>query len=198
MGTVMFFGLGIGLAGVVGVRAYFPLILMGLITRFSETLVYRPPFKVFASVPVILILVGLAIYELMSVRVYNPAETPVLFNIGFRIIGGAVIFAAIFQGFGILVGLIVGGILAMLSFLIMVRLRDGYKNLSSGRNSGEMAAGIEEATAVAATVLILLIPWISFVIWGVVIFALFKKIREQDRFGNDNRARTLRQGNNWR
>lgn len=192
MDTLMHLGLGIGLAGVVGVRAYFPLIVMGLITRFSETLAYRPPFKIFASVPVLMLFVGLAVYELMSIRVYKASETPVLLNIGFRIIGGAIIFAGIFGGFGIFGGVLVGGLLAVLSYLIMVRLRDEYKNIAHGKNSAEVAAGVEESAAVAGTLLILLIPWISFIIWGAVIIAFLKKLREQERYGTDARARSSR------
>lgn len=191
MDTLMHLGLGIGLAGVAGVRTFFPLIVMGLITRFSETLAYRPPLTLFASVPLLIILSGLAAYELLSVRALG-ADTSVLINLGIRVIGGAVLFSGIFRDFGIFGGLIIGGFLAGVSYLIMVRLRAEYKNLFTGKNNSDAVAGIEESSAVIGTVLIILIPWISFVIWGAVIFALLRKIKEHNRYKFADKARSWR------
>lgn len=192
MNTLMYLGLAIGLAGVAGVRTYFPLIVIGLITRFSETLGYRPPLTLFASVPLLIILCGFAAYELLSVRVMGSADEPVLINIGIRVIGGAVLFSGIFKGFGIIGGLIAGGFLAALSYLIMVRLREEYKNIFKAKNNQDVAAGIEESAAVAGTVLVLLIPWISFVIWGAVILSLLKKLKEHNRSRLPDKARSWR------
>lgn len=191
MDTLMQMGLGIGLAGVAGVRTYFPLIVIGLITRFSETLEYRPPLTLFASVPILIILCLLAAYEILSPRALGNDETPVLINIGIRIIGGAVLFAGIFSGFGTIGGLVIGGILAVLSYLIMVRLREEYKTIFSLRNNPD-AAGIEESSAVAGTVFIILIPWISFLIWGAVVFALLKKVKENNKYKVADKARSWR------
>lgn len=192
MNTLMHLGLGLGLAGVAGVRTYFPLIVVGLITRFSETLEYRPPLTLFASVPLLIILSGLAAYELLSVRAVGSSDTPVLINIGIKVIGGAILFSGIFGGFGIIGGLITGGFLAALSYLIMVRLREEYKNLFSTKNNSDEAAGIEESAAVTGTVLVLLVPWISFVMWGAVIFALLKKLKEHNRYKLTDKARSWR------
>ncbi|PKM46389.1 MAG: hypothetical protein CVV03_05565 [Firmicutes bacterium HGW-Firmicutes-8] len=51
MAFVTQLGLSLGLAGAAGLRAYLPLLVIGLLTRFSATLAYRPPFKILASVP---------------------------------------------------------------------------------------------------------------------------------------------------
>lgn len=192
MDSVMHFGLGLGLAGIAGVRAYFPLIVIGLITRFSETLSYRPPLKVFASAPVLILLAVIAAFEILSARLSDSSDNPVVVTAVLRIIGGAIVFSGLFGGFGNVLGFIVGGLLAALSYMIMIRLKQDYKNGFAGRTNSDIGSGVEESSVVVGTLLIILLPWTSFLIWGIIIVAFLKKIREHNRYRPNLKARSWR------
>ncbi len=187
MATVMQFGLSLGLAGAAGVRAYFPLIVIGLLTRFSDNLAYRPPFKFFASIPVLLLLIALAAFELIPVF---SANQPVI-TAGLRTLSGAVVFAGLFSGFGNIGGLLFGGAVALLSYLTVIRLRPDY-----GKNISDYARifsfGVEETTAIAGTLLTLLLPWSSYFIWGVIFFVLLRKLRGSNQCRPDAKVRSWR------
>lgn len=193
MVSLMRLGLGLGLAGAAGARTYFPLIVMGLLTRFSETMGYRAPFKVFSSMPVLVLLVGMAVYEMAGERMARFSETnQVLLAVSLRALGGAILFAGTYSGFGILGGIIAGAVVAVSANLIMVRLRSNYGR-NAGARSGVMYPAMEEAAAVGATILALLLPWSSYIIWGGVLLASVKKIRESGaRYGPDTKAKPWR------
>ena len=189
MTSVMGLGLGLGLAGAAGVRTYLPLIVMGLLTRFSETLSYRPPFRVFASVPVLLLLIALAGYELMVERSKDVSVGQFFTSIGLRAIGGAVIFAGLFEGFGTIFGIVVGMIIAVVSHMLKIRLYAVYGATEHRRDY----AGLEETVAVAGTVLAVLYPWSSYIIWVSVLILYLKKLRNtNNRYKSELKARSWR------
>ncbi len=192
MPTVMQFGLGLGLAGVAGVRTYLPLIMIGLLTRFSDTLSYRPSFKILASVPVLLLLTGLAGFELIAGPASDLSNNRLMITLGLRALGGAIVFAGIFGWFGTFGGLLFGAVAAVLSHLTMVKLRLFYGQDNFGGRAG-LAAGIEETAAVTGTVLAVLLPWSSYFIWGGILFVFLKKLKHGSRrYRPESKARPWR------
>jgi len=182
MGFLWEFGLGLGLSGAAGVRGYFPLLVIGLISRFSEILTYRPPFKLFSSVPFLLLLLALAAYETANERI---PEGHTLILAVLRTLSGAIIFAGLFEGLGIIGGLMFGGLVSVLSFLLMIRLTNGYK-------LWKIPAGLEETIAAASTLLTVLFPWTSFLFWGTLSFLFLKRDRGIAVRNNSVRTRPWR------
>ncbi len=183
MSVVTQFGLSLGLAGAAGVRAYFPLMILGLLTRFAGTPAYRPPFRIMAAVPVLLLLIALAAFELTGARGAVWSANQAFLVAGLRVISGAVIFAGLFAGLGTLGGLFFGGAVAFSAYLILVHLAGRSRTLS---------AGSEETAAITVTLLSLLLPWSSYFIWGLVFFVLLKKPRRANRPKTDAKTRFWR------
>lgn len=188
--SVMQFGLGLGLAGAAGIRTYFPLLVMALLTRFAGTVAFRPPFGVFGSIPVLLILAVLAAFEIMVEGSPGFNRTnQVMLSAGLRALGGAIVFAGTFGGFGTLAGLILGALLAVMSYLITVRLRPQL----TGTAKGILPTGTEETAAIAGTLLAVLLPWTSYFIWGVILFMFIRKMKTQNtRYRPEGKARSWR------
>lgn len=185
-------GLSLGLAGVAGVRFYLPLIIIGLLTRFSETLSYHQNFRVFASVPVLLLLTALAGYEILSKRSGEAFDNHVFIMAGLKAISGAIVFAGLFEGIGTFLGLLVGAGISLSSYMTMVRLK--YLYFKDAADRPEIRDGrFEETVAVAGTVLVLLLPWTSYFILGGILLAILKKIRDNNRYRTETtKARSWR------
>lgn len=185
----MRFGLGLGLAGAAGIRTYLPLIVMGLLTRFSDTMSFSEPFSVFASAPVILLLVVLALIERMAGASNVNYHLLVL---GLRALGGAIIFAGTFSGFGIFGGLLFGGMVAVLVHLIMVRTIPDLR-IPAAYSSAHYREGFEEILALTVTLFALLLPWSSYLLWALIIFVYIKKMKDYNhRYRPDSKARSWR------
>lgn len=170
MATFMQLGLALGLASAAGMRAYFPLIVMGLLSRFSDTITYKPPFSIFQSFPVLILLIILAVYEIGGIKVAEPElslPVPILL---LRALSGAILFAGFFTGFGILLGLIFGGILAILSAILTAQMAIKSDDRIF-RQTNYALSILEDIFSVTATIFALLIPWASYLIWGLLLFA---------------------------
>lgn len=190
MAVILQFGIGLGLAGVSGLRAYFPLIAMGLLTRFSEILAYRSSFRVLGSIPILLLLIIVAFYELALNRIPGYPERCVMLTAGLRIIGGALVFDGVFGGFGTFLGFIFGGLLTLAAYLMIIRLKMDY--IPNYNRSPELLSGLEETTAVAGTILVILMPWTSFLLWGAVVIIFISKLRRNSWTKPDLKVRTGR------
>lgn len=189
MASIMQLGLGLGLAGAAGIRAYFPLIVMGLLTRYSETLTYRAPFKILGSIPVMLLVVVLTIFELLREQLSEDKGNQSLIVVGYRILAGAILFAGVFNGFGVFLGLIFGGAISLLSHLILLRLKSGNERYPIFRN---YSAGVENTLTIIITLLAVLFPWSTYLFWGVIVVILFRKVRTNSRYKSDSRVKTWR------
>lgn len=183
MGSVMQLGLALGLAGAAGMRAYFPLILMGMATRFSDTLAYGQPFKLLASLPFIVLVLLLALYEIGGSRLIGMDGDQVVLLVGLRALAGGMLFAGVFRGFGTLFGLLAGAALAVVSYIILVKVssREGTVGAyERGQIQGDGFRPVfEEAVSVTVTILSILLPWSSYLIWGLLIFFFIKRFKDR-------------------
>lgn len=192
MSSVMELGLGLGLAGAAGIRTYLPLIIVGLLTRFSQTFGYRVPFTVFATGPVLLLLLVLAGYELLVERSDDQTTQELLLVSTLRALGGAILLAGLFGGFGTLIGVVLGGITALAVHLIKIRLWANYIRPNQG-HSLRTGHNPEDLAAIAGVLLALLVPWSSYIILaGLVITYLRKAKYNNGRYKSDTRARSWR------
>jgi len=182
-------GLGLGLASAAGIRTYFPLIVMGLLTRFSDTMTYIEPFRVFASAPVILLLAALALFE----RTVNFSQgNQYMLVVVLRALGGAIVFAGTFTGFGIIGGIFFGAVIALFSHLVTVRLSPDTGK-STGESSAVSAAGIEDTIAIIGTLLAVLLPWSSYLLWALILLFFVKRMKDNNhRYRMDIKAKSWR------
>lgn len=190
MSSVMELGLGLGLAGAAGIRTYLPLIIIGLLTRFSQTFEYRAPFKVFASAPVLLVFLVLAGYELLIERAEEQKTQEALALSALRALGGAILLAGLFGGFGTLIGFALGGLTALAVHLVKLRLRT---HISRPNHSYQMLYGLEDLAAIAGVLLAILLPWSSYIILLAIIVIYLKKVKQ-----NNNRYRSEYKAKSWR
>lgn len=182
-------GLGLGLASAAGIRTYFPLIVMGLLTRFSDTMTYIEPFRVFASAPVILLLASLALFE----RTVNVSHgNQYMLVVILRALGGAIVFAGTFTGFGIFGGIFFGAVIAILAHLVTVRLSPDTGKIIED-SSVVSASGLEETIAIIGTLLAVLLPWSSYLLWALILLLFVKRMKDnKQRYRMDIKAKSWR------
>lgn len=182
------FGLGVGLAYVAGIRSWFPLLMVGLISRYADKFPLQPGFGFLATLPVLLLLIIFMGYEVLAWRAIGYNESHGSLQLGLKIIAGGILFTAFFPGFGNFLGFIFGGFVAALSHAIIVYFglpgeRPGFPGNSSN---------LLDALAVAGTVMIILLPWLSLIIWGLLLYVFARRLRQNHRYSASRRTRTWR------
>lgn len=182
METLFAIGVGIGLSSVAGVRAFLPLVLVGLFARLG--LFELPaPFSFLEDWAVIGVFAVLALLEsgldkipaLDSVLDY--AQTPL------RIIAGAVLFAVALQE-GIDVGaipeLVAGGVIAGLVSVLKVILRPAA-NVASAGVSASFLSLVEDAVALLGGIIAVLVPLVPLALVAFLLFFFFRVRRRRGR-----------------
>ena len=181
METLFAVGVGIGLSSVAGVRAFLPLVLVGLLARLGF-FVLSAPFGFLDDWVVIGVFAVLALLEsgldkvpaLDSVLDY--AQTPL------RIVAGAILFAAALQE-GIDVGAIpelaAGGVIAGLVSVLQAILRPAANAASAGVSVSFLSL-VEDAVALLGGIIAVFVPLVSL---ALVAFLLFFFVRVRRRRG---------------
>jgi uncharacterized membrane protein len=182
METLFAVGVGIGLSSVAGVRAFLPLVLVGLFARLG--LFELPaPFSFLEDWAVIGVFAVLALLEsgldkipaLDSVLDY--VQTPL------RIVAGAVLFAAALQE-GIDVGAIpelaAGGIIAGLVSVLKAILRPAANAASAGVSVSFLSL-VEDAVALLGGIIAVLVPLVPLALVAFLLFFFFRVRRRRGR-----------------
>jgi uncharacterized membrane protein len=182
METLFAVGVGIGLSSVAGVRAFLPLVLVGLFARLG--LFELPtPFAFLEDWAVIGVFAVLALLEsgldkipaLDSVLDY--VQTPL------RIVVGAILFAAALQE-GIDVGaipeLVAGGVIAGLVSFLKTILRPAANAVSAGVSASFLSL-LEDAVALLGGVIAVFVPLVPLALVAFLLFFLFRVRRRRGR-----------------
>ena len=175
-------GVGIGLASVAGVRAYLPLVLVGLFARLG-LFALPAPFGFLDDWPVIGTLAVLALLESGLDKV--PALDPVLDYVQtpLRIVAGAILFAAALQE-GIDVGaipeLVVGGAIAGLVSVLKIILRPAANVVSAGVSVSFLSL-VEDAVALLSGIIAVLVPLVPLALVAFLLFFFFRVRRRRGR-----------------
>lgn len=191
MGTFNGFSLGIGLAGLTGFRAFFPLVIASLIARNANFQLYRAPFHLLASTWILIILLFFLVVEVFSAKAPSNTTIQDFTEIVAKILAGALLFAAIFSGTSIFWGLVIGGIIAAIGIMVKALLRSFLISSIDGANLFLITA-IEDMIAFIGTVLVILIPVVSILIIVYIIYLAFKRFKQQNRPVNSRKTRFLR------
>ena len=182
METLFAVGIGIGLSSIAGVRAFLPLVLVGLFARLG-LFTLPAPLGFLDDWPVMGTLAVLALLEsgLDKVTVLDPmlnyVQTPL------RIVAGAILFAAALQ-VGIAVGtipeLVAGGVIAGLVSVLKTILRPAA-NMASAGVSVSFLSLVEDALALLGGIIAVLVPLVPLALVAFLLFFFFRVRRRRGR-----------------
>ncbi len=182
METLFAVGMGIGLSSVAGVRAFLPLVLVGLFARLG-LFALPAPFGFLDDWPLIGVFAVLALLEsgldkipaLDSILDY--VQTPL------RIVAGAVLFAAALQegiDTGAIPEFVAGGVIAGLVAVLKVILRPAA-NVASAGVSASFLSLVEDAVALLGGIIAVLVPLVPLVLVAFLLFFFFRVRRRRGR-----------------
>jgi hypothetical protein len=179
--TLVWFGLGLGLASVAGVRAFVPLALYAL---FAQLGFIVPPdlLGLQGNWTVVGVLSALAVVEILldKVRVLDPGFGYAM--VVLRALAGAVLFETMFEpgallGGSAVPGLVVGGVVAAVVAVLKVLLRPSSGTESAGVSTAFLSA-IEDVVAIVGGLIGLFLPFLPLVLVGFLLF-FFNRIRKR-------------------
>lgn len=179
--SVIWLGLGIGLASVAGVRAFVPLALYTLFARLGFIV---PPdlLGLQSDWTVVGLFSALAVVEILldKVKALDPAFGYAMIVV--RAAAGAVLFETMFVPGALLdtsalPGLVFGGAIATLVAALKVILRPSSRASSAGVSTAFLSA-IEDAVAILGGLVGLFLPYLPLLLVGFLLF-FFNRIRKR-------------------
>jgi hypothetical protein len=181
METLIWAGIGVGLASVAGVRAFVPLALYGLFAQLG--FIVPPDILGLQTGGIILgVLVILAVLEIAldKIGALDPAFGYAMIPV--RIVAGAVLFETMYEPGALLdlsaaPGLVAGGGIAAVVAVLKVILRPSSRTSSAGVSTAFLS-GIEDVVAVVGGALGLFVPFLPVVFVGYLLF-FFNRIRKR-------------------
>ena len=182
METLFAVGIGIGLSSIAGVRAFLPLVLVGLFARLG-LFTLPAPLGFLDDWPVMGALAVLALLESGLDKV--PALDPILNYVQtlLRIVAGAILFAAALQ-VGVDVGTIpelaAGGVIAGLVSVLKTILRPAA-NVASAGVSVSFLSLVEDAVALLGGIIAMLVPLVPLALVAFLLFFFFRVRRRRGR-----------------
>ena len=181
METFVWFGLGVGLASVAGVRAFVPLALYMLFARLGFIV---PPdlLGLPGDWTVVGVLSALAVVEILlhKVRVLDPGFGYVMVVV--RALAGAVLFETMYEpgallDVGALPGLVLGAGIAAFVAVLGILLRPASGTGSAGVSTAFLS-GIEDVVAILGGLIGLFLPYVPLLLVGFLLF-FFNRIRKR-------------------
>ena len=179
--TLIWAGIGVGLASVAGVRAFVPLALFALFARLGFIV---PPdiLGLQSGWGVVGVLGALAVLELLLDKVgpMDPAFGYVM--IPLRIAAGAALFETMYEpgallAFSAAPGLVAGGGIAAIVAVLTVILRPSSRTSAAGVSTAFLS-GTEDVVAVVGGAVGLFVPFLPLLLVGFLLF-FFNRIRKR-------------------
>ena len=181
METIIWAGIGVGLASVAGVRAFAPLALFALFAQLGF-IVPSDILGLQSGWGVVGVLGALAVLEILldKVGALDPAFGYVM--IPLRIVAGAALFETMYEPGALLdvsaaPGLVAGGGIAAVIAVLKIVLRPSSSNASAGVSTAFLS-GIEDVVAVVGGAVGLFVPFLPVVFVGFLLF-FFNRIRKR-------------------
>jgi hypothetical protein len=185
METLFAVGTGIGLSSIAGVRAYLPLVLVGLFARVG-LFTLPAPFDLLENWLIIGVLLVLALLESGLDKI--PTLDPVLnfVQTPMRIVAGAILFSAALEaGLGVeaIPELVAGGVLAGLVAVSKVILRPSAKAPAVGVSMAFLST-LEDVVALLGGLTAVLLPLVPLAFVAFLLFFFLRvKRRRRRKYG---------------
>ena len=179
--SVVWFGLGVGLASVAGVRAFVPLALFALFARFGFIV---PPdlLGLQTDWTVVGVFSALAVVEIVldKFRVLDPGFSYAMVVV--RGLAGAALFETMFEPGTLLdasaaPGLVLGAGIAALVAVLKLIARPSSSTESAGVSTAFLS-GLEDVVAVFGGAVGLFLPFVPLLLVGFLLF-FFNRIRKR-------------------
>ena len=179
--SVVWFGLGVGLASVAGVRAFVPLALFALFARLGFIV---PPdlLGLQTDWTVVGVFSALAVVEIVldKFRVLDPGFSYAMVVV--RGLAGAALFETMFEPGTLLdasaaPGLVLGAGIAALVAVLKLIARPSSSTESAGVSTAFLS-GLEDVVAVLSGVVGLFLPFVPLLLVGFLLF-FFNRIRKR-------------------
>lgn len=185
MEILLAIGAGAGLAAVAGVRAYLPLLLVGLFARLG-LFALPAPFDLLESWAVIGVLAVLALLESGLDKVPTVNRTLDIVQTPLRIAAGAILFtAALGSGVGLeyLPELLAGGVIAGVIGGLKVFLRPAAspQAVTAAGVSAPFLSTIEDVVALVGAVISVFVPLVALVLVGFLLFFFYRVRKRRQR-----------------
>lgn len=178
MSGLVDFGLGLGLASIAGFRAYFPLVMIGLVTRYSKDFALRSPFELLNSLPVLILLTLLMTIEFLADKIPAAAAFNQLIQTPARVVSGAVLFGATVIEFNLIFALVTGTIIAAGIALIRILFREAMVEVT-GEENEYFLSSIEDILVITGTIVLILAPLVSLAGLIIAIIIGYRNFRDR-------------------
>ena len=175
-------GTGIGLSSVAGVRAYLPLLLVGLFARLG-LFALPAPFDLLDNWLVIGVLAVLALLESVLDKVSALDHVLDYIQTPLRIITGSILFAAALQkglDASAIPALVAGGAIAGLVAVLKAVLRPAANADSVGVSTSFLSLG-EDVVALSGGIIAIFVPVVPLVLVAFLLFFFFRVRRRRGR-----------------
>lgn len=180
MAGLVNFGLGLGLASIAGFRAYFPLVMLGLVTRYSKDYALRSPFEFLNSLPVLILLTLLMTLEFLADKIPAAASFNQFIQNPARVVSGAVLFGATATDFNLIFALVSGGLIAAGMVILRIIFR-GTIIETTGEDNEYFLSSVEDVLVITGTIILILAPLLSLA--GLIIAIIIGYRNFRDRTG---------------
>jgi hypothetical protein len=180
--TLFAVGTGVGLSSIAGIRAFLPLVLIGLFARLG-LFTLPAPFGLLEDWLVIGALVVLALLESVLDKIPALESIVGVVQIPIRIAAGAVLFsAALGAGLDVeaIPELAAGGAIAGLVAVLRYFLRPSAKASEAGV-SASFLSSVEDVVALLGGVIAVLVPLVSLALVAFLLFFFFRVKRRRGR-----------------
>ncbi len=198
---------GAGLSAAAGLNAYIPLVIVGLLARFTSLIDLPVGLDWLASWPAILISLALLVIELVLDKIPGVDHVNDVAQTFVRPLVGSVIFAATaaadvvensqFWQDHAWLGYVLGALVAMAVHLGKATSRTAINAATAGTGS-PVASFAEDAVAVGLSFSAILVPWLVVVVLILMAFAVYRIVtigrrRRQRKAADQAEARAKRE-----
>jgi uncharacterized membrane protein len=180
--------LGAGLAGLCGFRAFFPVALLGLFSRFG--LLGAPDldgttFAFMTQTWAIVMFFGLAVLEMGLDKLPLPGlALDFVFN-PLRVVAGALVFASAMGRHGtvaIIVGAVAGGIIALVAHLARGALKPDLRG-DEAPPTAPFQSLLEDVLVIVGALALMALPWLGIPVLFFVFFLVYRvRVRQRRKY----------------
>jgi len=178
MDTLVAILAGFGLAAPAGLNAWLPLLIVGLAARFTNLIHLNEPYNLLSNGWVLLVLCVLLFIEIMADKIPAVDSMNDAIHTFIRPAAGAILFAAQSNAIGTLnpvVALILGLLTAGSVHAVKASVRP-VVTVTTGGMGNPLISILEDMIAVVCTILALIVPVLSALLFLVFLFAVWRLV----------------------